>query len=161
MQELNHFIPELGELILQSKRVLEYDNWNCLTVVYDVTDGSMSNSGFIYIEDKIIPISTKIESDSRAIINKIREFRAALAEKTGKKFKQLLVQMENETGRIRVEFDFDKGNTWRFIPSRLKEIKEELRPKFDQPTIKNTRTYLVECLVLQQFKYWKKPLKNQ
>lgn len=130
MNDLNHYIVELGRLIPLADRPSDY-NWDQIAIVYDIVDGHSAHSGFLYVGDKIIPTGIRISNDKFAISNKIREFRDAMAEQTGKKFKQLLIQMERETGRIKIDFDFDKGNKWTIKPSRLQEMREELRPKFD------------------------------
>jgi len=127
---MNHYILEIGELIINCDDAKEED-WNTLTIVYDITDSHAANSGFAYRNNKCIPIAAGYSGKPPIISNKIREFRDAMAEQTGKKFKQLLIQMERETGRIKIDFDFDKGNKWTIVPSRLKEMREELRPKFD------------------------------
>ena len=130
MNQLSHYIAEIGELILQAEKPKRYD-WDLMTIVYDITDSHDANSGFLYTVEKIIPVSVGIEGKPMAIADKLLEFRNAMAEQTGKKFKQLLIQMERETGRIKIDFDFDKGNKWTIVPSRLKEMREELRPEFD------------------------------
>lgn len=131
MNSLDHYIIEIGEMVLQSDKPKEH-NWKLISIVYDVSDTHTANSGFSYTDERIIPTGIGIDSEPMKVANKIREFRDAMAEQTGKKFKQLLIQMERETGRIKIDFDFDKGNKWTIVPSRLKEMREELRPKFDQ-----------------------------
>ena len=130
MNNLNHYVIAIGEMVLRSEKPQEYD-WELISIVYDISDSHSANSGFLYTNEKTIPTGIGIDSEPMAIANKIREFRNAMAEQTGKKFKQLLIQMERETGRIKIDFDFDKGNKWTIVPSRLKEMREELRPKFD------------------------------
>jgi|SRR5690554_173085 len=130
MNNLNHYIIEVGEMVLRAEKPQKH-NWEAITIVYDISDGHAANSGFLYFENKIIPTSIRINGEPMAIADKLLEFRDAMAEQTGKKFKQLLIQMERETGRIKIDFDFDKGNKWTIVPSRLKEMREELRPKFD------------------------------
>jgi len=130
MNNLNHYVIAIGEMVLRSEDPQKYD-WELISIVYDISDSHSANSGFLYFGNKVIPTVIGINGEPMAIANKIREFRNAMAEQTGKKFKQLLIQMERETGRIKIDFDFDKGNKWTIVPSRLKEMREELRPKFD------------------------------
>jgi hypothetical protein len=63
--------------------------------------------------------------------NKIHEFQAAVEEKFGHKFKQLLIQMEQESGRIKIDFEFDDPKRWNMGPSNYIKMREELRPQFD------------------------------
>ena len=72
-----------------------------------------------------------IDDAPMTIDNKIREFQSALKEKYGKKFKQLLVQMEKESGRIKIDFEFDDPKRWNMGPSNYIKMREALRPDFD------------------------------
>jgi|SRR5690554_209732 len=130
MNELNQYISEIALLISQADDLRD-NKWDYVTIVYDISDGYTASSGFLYIGDDVEPTTSRNSNDKKSLPNKMNEFRDAMAEQTGKKFKQLLIQMERETGRIKIDFDFDKGNKWTIVPSRLKEMREELRPKFD------------------------------
>src|SRR5690554_4807044 len=102
MNNLNHYIIEIGEMVLRSEDPQKYD-WELISIVYDISDSHSANSGFLYTNEKTIPTGIGIDTEPMAIANKIREFRNAMAEQTGKKFKQLLIQMERETGRIKID----------------------------------------------------------
>ncbi len=124
------YVYDIGELILQCEDVVD-SHWQLLSVVYDTGEGHTANSGFLYTEDEISPISVSIPGQRFLLRNTILEFRDVVYEETGHKFKQLLIQMEKETGRIKIDFEFDDPDRWAIKPSKLKEMREALRPQFD------------------------------
>jgi hypothetical protein len=127
---MDELIQDIGNLILKSEDLAE-SNWDFTSIVFDVSEGNIANSGFKYQDKRVSPIIADIEENPLAIDNKVYAFQAAVENKFGHKFKQLLIQIEKETGRIKIDFEFDNANRWTIVPSRLKEMREELRPKFD------------------------------
>lgn len=127
---MDEYVFKIGELILRCKKVIERE-WELLSVVYDTGDGHMAHSGFLYNGDDIDTVTTRIEGEPLLLSDTIKEFREKIFQDSGRKFKQLLVQMEKKSGRIKIDFEFDNAQRWVFTPSKLKEIKEDLRPHFD------------------------------
>ena len=127
---MDNLIQEIGSLILRCEDSLE-ESWDTLSVVFDLGNGYISNSGFMYERDNIIPMIADIEDDPMVLDNKIHKFQAAVEEKFGHKFKQLLIQMEQESGRIKIDFEFDNPKRWNMDPSNYIKVQEELRPQFD------------------------------
>src|SRR5690606_40266219 len=101
-------------------------------VVFDINEGHMASSGFIYVNDKIIPASASFANlgDKKALSNKIREFQNAIFEACGHKFVQLLIQM-NSAGKIHIDFEFDNPKRWNMGPANYRAMREQLRPAFD------------------------------
>lgn len=126
----NECLQKIGELILRCKKVVA-NEWESLTFVFDVAEGHMANSGFLYNGDNIRPASAGIDGEPMLLDDTIMAFRAAVADEYGHHFKQLLVQMEKATGRINIDFEFEGATRWRIVPARLKEMRESLRPQFD------------------------------
>ena len=127
---MDEYVFKIGELMLRCEDVVEED-WDLLSIVYDTGEGFISNSGFLYIGDRVIPIISEIEEEPLLLDNTIEEFREKVFESSGRKFKQLLIQMEKKSERIKIEFEFDNAQRWTFAPSKLNEVKESLRPHFD------------------------------
>ena len=127
---MDQLINEIGQLILRCQKVDEND-WDSLSVVFDLTDGRISNSGFLYDSKSIKPMTARIDGEVMTIANKIREFQSAVEKKFGYKFKQLLVQMERESGQIKIDFEFDDPNRWNMGPTNYIKMREALRPVFD------------------------------
>jgi len=127
---MDNLIQEIGNTILHCEDVQE-NEWESLSVVFDLGDNHTSNSGFLYTADKIKPMTASITGEVMTVVNKIREFQSAVEQKYGKKFKQLLVQMEKESGRIKIDFEFDDSKRWNMGPSNYIKMREALRPEFD------------------------------
>lgn len=123
-------ILELGELTLRCKKV-QNNEWELLSFVFDVADGHIANSGFLYTKDKIRPASARIEADPLILDDKIVELRELIFKQCNEKFKQLLIQMEKKSGKIKIDFEFDDPSRWSITPANMKQIREELRPSFE------------------------------
>jgi hypothetical protein len=130
MKVEDRYILDLGALILRCKKV-EENEWSLLSIVYDTNEGHTANSGFLYLGEKVRSISVSIENEPLLLRDKIIEFREKIFEQCGQKFKQLLIQMEKETGRIKIDFEFDDPDRWAIKPAKLKEMREALKPQFD------------------------------
>ncbi|MCL6272218.1 hypothetical protein M3P05_20050 [Sansalvadorimonas sp. 2012CJ34-2] len=122
-------IMEIGSMILRCEDVIEH-NWDSLSFVFDLSDGHIANSGFIYIGNEVVPATAEIDSHPLLLDDQIIAFRKLVADQCGQNFKQLLVQMENNSKRIKIDFEFDDSSRWSITPSRLKEMREKLRPVF-------------------------------
>ncbi|WP_370981217.1 hypothetical protein [Agaribacterium sp. ZY112] len=130
MKNKDEYPRKISDLILRCKKVIA-NEWESLTFVFDLGEGHIANSGFLYNGDRVRPVTARISEDPMLLSDTIREFRAAVEGDCGEKFKQLLVQMEKKSGRFRIDFEFDDGQRWRVIPSggkTLKEIREDLKP---------------------------------
>ena len=124
------YIQELAELVLRCKRVVESEGWDALAFVFDVNEGHMANSGFLYIGDRIVPASAGIAGEPMALNQKIREFQQAIFEACGHKFVQLLIQI-NSAGKIHIDFEFDNPKRWNMGPANYRAMREQLRPAFN------------------------------
>ncbi|MFK7161351.1 hypothetical protein V6U78_09920 [Marinospirillum sp. MEB164] len=123
----SRYIQELGELILRCEDVVETESWDALAFVFDVGDGHMANSGFIYVGDKVIPASARPEFDMMALDNKILEFREAIRQACEYEFVQLLIQMTS-VGNIHIDFEFNDRERWNMGPANYRAMRENLRP---------------------------------
>jgi hypothetical protein len=128
------YVHDIGVLILQCEKVIS-NPWNSLSVVYDTGEGHTANSGFLYTEDSITPISVSIAGQRLLLRNKILEFRNVIFEQTGDKFKQLLIQMEKDPVRVKIDYEFDDQSRWSISPRNRKTIREELRPRIDNGVV--------------------------
>ncbi len=124
------YIQEIGQLVLRCEDLCT-NSWDSVAVVYDIGDGHTANSGFLYHEERVYPVSLEIEEEPLLLDDTITEFRNELERETGHRFVQLLIQMENQTGRIKIDFEFDSRERWAIQPSNFREMRETLRPNFD------------------------------
>ena len=124
------FVMDIGKSILCCKKVVEND-WDSLVFVFDAAEGHIANSGFLYSLDSVRPASARIESDPMLLNNQIRDLREKIFDQCNAKFRQMLVQMESQSGRIKIDFEFDDPSRWTIKPSNIKQMREELRPNFE------------------------------
>ena len=129
MSEKNILIQEIASLVLKSEDVLD-NTWAQAAFVFDVRSGAISNSGFLYSGEKIIPAIADIEGEPLLLDNKIVELQRTIEAECQQNFKQLLVQLDNESGRFKIEFEFDSFDRWSFNPSNYAKIKQDIRPQF-------------------------------
>ncbi|ROQ28850.1 hypothetical protein [Gallaecimonas pentaromativorans] len=126
----NRYIIEIGSLIIQSDD-LTTEDWDSVSIIFDVGEGHVANSGFIYLGNDVEPCIAEIDDEPVAIDNKVIEFREHIESVSGHKFKQLLVQIERGSGKIKIDFEFDNHERWKITPSNINEIKGYLKPNFD------------------------------
>ena len=126
----NKLIHEIGELVLRCEKVLA-NEWELLAFVFDLRDGAISNSGFLYNADKVRPASAGIEDAPLLLDNKIVELQRVIQDECGEQFKQILIQMEKSTQKIKIDFEFDGYDRWSFKPSNYAKIKAEIKPAFN------------------------------
>ncbi len=123
------FIVNVGKEVLKAELLSEVV-WQELALVVEVAEGYFSDSGFLYNGLDIEPFDAYSENPL-ALRNAISELNEEVLKACGNKFKLLLIQMEKETGRIKIDFEFDDPGRWAIKPSKLKEMQESLRPEFD------------------------------
>ena len=123
------YIHDIGMLVSQCDKVVA-NEWNQLSLVFDLSEGAIANNGFLYNDDKVRPFSARISSKPKELSDKIRDFQAKVAEQSGHRFKQLLIQMEKSSQRIKIDFEFDDSSRWSITPANLKSIRQSLRPSF-------------------------------
>ena len=121
---------EIAGLFLRCKKV-EENPWTEFVFVFEFGEGHISNSGFLYNGEKVRPATASIEDEQLLLDNTLEQLREEIYQQCGDKFNQLLFQMENETKRFKIDFEFDDPKRWTITPSNMFEMREKLRPKFD------------------------------
>jgi hypothetical protein len=123
-------LHEIAQLVLQCEDVLSFQ-WTELVFVFEFGEGHVSNSGFLYDGREVTPATASIAQEKLRLRNSLEALREDIFLQCGDKFNQLLFQMENETKRFKIDFDFDDPKRWAITPSNMFEMREKLRPKFD------------------------------
>lgn len=121
------WFQELGSLIYQCEKVVSND-WDLLALVYDVSDTHTANSGFLYSSNKVRPFSASISGNPLLLDEKVKLFREDVDTQFGKKFKQLLIQIDKQSGKIKIDFEFDDSSKWTITPKNMKEMRARLKP---------------------------------
>lgn len=123
-------LTDIVELFLRCKKVKE-NPWTELAFVFEFGDGHISNSGFLYNGDSVRPATASIDEEKLLLGDTLSALREDIYQQCGHKFNQLLFQMENETKRFKIDFEFDDPTRWAITPSTFFDMREKLRPKFD------------------------------
>ena len=126
MARRDELIELIGNEIVNSRR-LESLDWRTAVIVFDIGEGVVSNSGFAYLDERIVPIVA-----SGAIVDDyVRELRDEIKLSDKAPFIQMLVQLRRSDGKMRVDFEYDDPSRWSIRPSKLVEMREALRPQFE------------------------------
>ncbi|WP_157576220.1 hypothetical protein [Pseudoalteromonas sp. SW0106-04] len=120
----------IADLFLRCEDVAE-NLWTAFTFVFEFNDGHMANSGFIYNAEAVRPASAEIEDDPLLLDDTLLEFREEVYEQCDWRFIKMLFQMESETGRFKIDFEFEDKSRWEIHPGNMMEMREQLRPHFD------------------------------
>ena len=122
-------LMDIAQLFLRCSDLIDYE-WKQVTFVFELGEGCTSNSGFLYDGEVITPAAASIEDEQLLLDNTLEQLREDIYQQCGEKFNQLLFQMENETKRFKIDFEFDDPKRWAISPSNMFEMREKLRPKF-------------------------------
>jgi len=129
MKNKTQLVHEIGEEALRTPDLQEVD-WESFAVVIDLADGVYAQSGFLYLEDDIEPFIAESE-DPLAMRHLAKELAETLKNETGQDIVQILVQIQNEDSKIKIDFEYEDRNRWSIKPSTMFKMREELRPSFD------------------------------
>jgi len=122
-------LSDIAHCVLRCEDIID-NEWELLVVVYEVGDGHIANSGFLYNGEDVLPIITEIEELPLLLDDKIVELREAIYRDCGHQFNQMLFQMESATNRFNIEFDFDHKNPWKISPANFIKMRSLLKPNF-------------------------------
>lgn len=106
------------------------DGWESLTLVFDIDGGSLANSGFLYKDGTVQAFSARLSENPKLLSGKVRKLSTNMVETLGQSFCQLLLQMGEEPGQIRIDFEFEDPKRWAVTSANLKAMRERLRPRF-------------------------------
>ncbi|WP_022945452.1 hypothetical protein [Pseudoalteromonas ruthenica] len=120
----------IADLFLRCNKVGQ-NPWTELAFVFEFSEGHVANSGFLYNGEAVRPASASIEEEPLLLRDTLREFREEVYEQCDWRFIKMLFQMESETGRFKIDFEFEDKSRWEIHPGNMMEMREQLRPHFD------------------------------
>lgn len=102
--------------------------WEALAVVLEFGDGVRSASGYAYGADgAVVPVAFRWRSIEPAVLAYLSDhYEPGEPWPVG-----ILVQFDRATGRYEVTFEETDEDRWRTRPSNFRQIREQLRPRFD------------------------------
>lgn len=117
---------ELVNLISSCNKAVN-NPWDELVFVFDIGTGVVSNSGFLYHNEKSRPASARISDEPLTIMNKVLELKAAIESLQKRAVKQVVIQLSS-AGDSKMEV-YDEIKL-RFTPPKLASLREQLKPNF-------------------------------
>ncbi|MGF1691102.1 hypothetical protein [Photobacterium kagoshimensis] len=130
MNIANDDLMNIAQLFLRTEDVNDYE-WECCAFVFEFGEGHISNSGFLYNGQKVIPATADIDGERLLLGDTLMALREDIFKQCGHKFIQLLFQMENETKRFKIDFEFDDATRWAITPATMFDMREKLKPNFE------------------------------
>lgn len=126
MDRRDELIQLIGEEIYNSEKVSQRD-WESLSLVFDLSSSSVSNSGFLYQNGSIVPISVR----SFRLAEYVQELHEVTEVDGKERWKQCLVQIRKKDGAIKLDFEYNDADRWSITPANRLEMRESLRPNFE------------------------------
>lgn len=102
-------------------------DWKSVAIVLEAAKGRMSNAGYLYTQDKVVPTS----ADSSALVGYAKELRTLMQVPGEEPWREMLVQIRRADGRVRVDFHYGDEPRWPIGPATMERMKSELRPDFE------------------------------
>lgn len=125
MTDAEELVGLVCDAIRASDKLVGLD-WESISIVFDLGVGSVSNSGFAYLTDKVIPVA----ATGSLVGDYVRALRDALKQPDQPGFAEMLVQIRRRDGCLHVDFEYDNPKRWRIGPANFVQMREALRPVF-------------------------------
>jgi len=91
--------------------------------------GAFSQSGYLYLNESIKPFIAT--SDDRLAMRHISKgLSESIKAESNSNVVQILVQIRQSDLKIKIDFEYEDRSRWSITPKNMKQMKEELRPKF-------------------------------
>lgn len=103
-------------------------DWDALAMVIELGDGYFSAHGYAYPADGSVTAVAAAPGPTQAAV----ESYLASQYQPGDAWPvALLVQLDRTTGRYAVTFEDGDETRWKVTPKNFRQIREDLRPRFD------------------------------
>jgi len=117
-------LQDIGTLLIQDKQISSHP-WEHLVIVAQVKDRSAQVDGFAYPDSgEAIPTGPR----NFDIIDKFEALCKVMQEPGKSPWKACLLRIENESGHISIDFEYDHPEKWLITPATVKQMAETLRP---------------------------------
>lgn len=127
MDQKTEIVVAMCQEIARCEDIISLD-WESISLVVDVEDGSTANRGFAYLNNgDIVPFSVRSEK----FYNYCYELPEAMQVIGKDAWTECLVQIRRADGEIKMDFNYDQTPRWAIGPRTLARMREELRPVFD------------------------------
>lgn len=120
----NALVTHLAHEVFRSDR-LDTRDWTSVSLVFDLANGPVSNGGFAYCDDDVVP--TRVSGPG--VDECVRLLRDDVARLGRGAPVQILVQLHRD-GQFKIDFEFEDPSRWRVGSAELDRMREALRPRF-------------------------------
>ena len=127
MATRDELIIDLAKGVLSTEDLAKLD-WEFVSVVVDVEEGSVSNSGYAYVGDEAIPIAVAEYSFDQIVQNLHKE----IQEPGRDAFLQMLIQLRREDLKLKVDFEYENPARWSITAQNYATMGETLKPDFSE-----------------------------
>jgi hypothetical protein len=113
---------------LEGPRV-DSDGWESLAIILEFPDGEFNEAhGYLYSPNGLI---SAVASDPWAVKSAVKAYTDGYYKPGDALPRKILVQFDRTTGKYDITFEETDEARWKVTPRNFRELREELRPKFD------------------------------
>ena len=110
---------------------VDYENWQSMSIVIDSFDGRFNSaSGSLYSPDGTISI---VAARPSSVLPAVEAYINDVYAPDQPRPIKFLVQFDRVSGKYSITFEDTDELRWKVTPKNYKEIRETLRPNFDEP----------------------------
>ena len=108
---------------------VDREGWESLAIILEFPDGEFNEAhGYLYSPAGVI---SAVASDPWAVAPAVKAYTDSYYKPGEALPRKALVQLDRTTGKYNVTFEETDEARWKVTPRNFKELREELRPKFD------------------------------
>ena len=109
--------------------LVDVEGWASLAIILEFPDGEFNEAhGYLYSPDGAI---SAVASDPWAVGPAVKVYTDSYYKPDEALPRKILVQLDRTTGKYNTTFEETDEARWKMTPRNFKELREELRPKFD------------------------------
>lgn len=128
-EPINALIHTLAETMFDGNDAAPQD-WTSFSMILETFEGTFNSfHGYAYNETAIVPVA----ANPLKVIPVLNEYLNTLYAPGETLPKAILIQFEKNTGRYNVTIEDADENRWKVTPKNFREIREQIRPVFNQP----------------------------
>lgn len=108
---------------------VDSDGWESLAIILEFPDGEFNEAhGYLYSPNGLI---SAVASDPWAVKSAVKAYTDGYYKPGETLPRKILVQFDRTTGKYDITFEETDEARWKVTPRNFRELREELRPKFD------------------------------
>ncbi len=109
--------------------VVDSDSWESAAILLEFPDGEFNEAhGYLYSPHGVI---SAVASDPWAVTPAVKAYTDSYYKPGEALPRKILVQFDRMTGKYDINFEETDEARWKVTPRNYKQLREELRPKFD------------------------------